>query len=240
MMYYGGKSESAREIARVLISRKNGNINYWEPFVGAGNTLAVIGGKSFERRYASDLHSGLIFMWQMLHRGWIPPLRINNELYDKGKAGLLPLADSVFIGFAGSYAGRWYAGYAKEEEGKNVNSKGYRYSHNRLMKKREMTRGTLFFSADFLSMAPPFREGLIYCDPPYKGTSTYPGLPRFNHEGFWERVRQLSRRGYTVMVSEYEAPFDFDCIWAKKRKVAISHGEVMGRERLFILKENSI
>ena len=56
---------------------------------------------------------------------------------------------------------------------------------------------------------------VIYCDPPYAGTTGYDA--DFNNDLFWEWCRTLSKRGCIVLVSEYMAPDDFKCIW-KGRK----------------------
>ena len=58
---------------------------------------------------------------------------------------------------------------------------------------------------------------VFYCDPPYKGTKGYKDSG-FNHDEFWNYVRKMSKVGFKVFVSEYEAPDDFRCIWCHKRK----------------------
>ncbi len=58
---------------------------------------------------------------------------------------------------------------------------------------------------------------LIYCDPPYVGTTGYGAVGEFNTERFWQHCRYLSSNN-TVVVSEYVAPDDFVCVWQKKTK----------------------
>ena len=57
-------------------------------------------------------------------------------------------------------------------------------------------------------------KSIIYCDPPYKGTTK--NYNEFDNDKFWEWVRRMSKQGHEVYVSEYEAPTDFECIWKKR------------------------
>lgn len=72
---------------------------------------------------------------------------------------------------------------------------------------------------------------LVYCDPPYKNTCK-PGMGNdFDHEKFWQWVRELSSR-CQVFTSEYTAPEDFECV--KEISVSLDMGKRENRvERLF-------
>ena len=76
------------------------------------------------------------------------------------------------------------------------------------------------------------REGdVVYCDPPYAGTSGY-GC-EFDHDAFWEWVRT---RTYPVYVSEYRAPDDFIPVWEKQKRSLFNktHLSKPVNEKLFI------
>lgn len=63
-----------------------------------------------------------------------------------------------------------------------------------------------FCTSDYRKLNIP--EGaVIYCDPPYNGTSDY-GM-KFDHEAFWSWCRTVSN---PIVISEYNAPDDFVCI----------------------------
>lgn len=62
------------------------------------------------------------------------------------------------------------------------------------------------FSADYREVAIP-KNAIVYCDPPYQGTAEYKE-GGFNHEEFWEWVRETSKTN-KVYISEYSAPDDF-------------------------------
>ena len=59
-----------------------------------------------------------------------------------------------------------------------------------------------------------YQDGdVVYCDPPYEGTSGYGR--EFDHEAFWQWCRT---RDFPVYVSEYRAPEDFISIWCKEKR----------------------
>lgn len=60
-------------------------------------------------------------------------------------------------------------------------------------------------------------NSVIYCDPPYKGTSDY--ITAFNHDKFWQWVRLQKQ---PVFVSEYQAPSDIKVIMAINKKTPLS------------------
>ena len=54
---------------------------------------------------------------------------------------------------------------------------------------------------------------VVYCDPPYAGTTGYGR--EFDNEAFWQWCRT---RDFPVYVSEYRAPEDFISIWCKEKR----------------------
>jgi DNA adenine methylase len=83
-----------------------------------------------------------------------------------------------------------------------------------------------------------FENTLIYCDPPYAGTSGYK-TGAFDHDKFFNWCREQAKNNI-VFVSEYNAPDDFIKVWqgeiktnfASSRKTA-THNAV---EKLFLVK----
>lgn len=160
--------------------------------------------------YASDANEALIFMWQKLQRGWQPPDVVTEAEYQRAKRGEYDAALTAFVLIGCAFSGNWGHGYARDKYGKNyagVTKRG-------LAQKLAQMDSPFFFTSDFLQGYPPDYGCLIYCDPPYAGVSGYsgPGLEPFDHARFWERVRQLEALGHTVVVSEYQAPDDFECV----------------------------
>lgn len=79
---------------------------------------------------------------------------------------------------------------------------------------------------------------LVYCDPPYEGTTQYGAFDSFNHKFFWNTMRMWSKNN-TVIISEYKAPEDFECVLEIETKTGLrvaGKGEIRV-ERLFRIKE---
>lgn len=81
---------------------------------------------------------------------------------------------------------------------------------------------------------------LIYCDPPYKDTKQYGVSKNFNHNDFWNWIREISKnKDYIVLVSECQAPDDFKCIWQQEVIRSIDNNKrVSSTEKLFTYENN--
>lgn len=78
-----------------------------------------------------------------------------------------------------------------------------------------------------------FTDSIVYCDPPYYGTSDY--QTPFDHKLFWSWVRNISRYNQ-VFISEYQAPKDFKCVWSKEVKSNLGNSSLNKVEKLFTLR----
>lgn len=234
MKYLGGKFRTADKISRYINSVIGTGQSYWEPFVGAAWVLRRI---SAESRYASDINPYLISMWLAVCKGWTPPSVVTNEEYDRIKSNLegYPPELVAFVGFATSWGGKWFGGYARDPNSDRNYAREGMYS---LLRAAPLVRTVQFFTANFLKCPPPKDGMLIYCDPPYINTTKYDFAPGFNHDKFWERVRELESLGHSVVVSEYVAPDDFQCVLSipTKTDLGVTGGIKDDRvEKLFAL-----
>lgn len=66
---------------------------------------------------------------------------------------------------------------------------------------------------------------VLYCDPPYLGTTGYITGP-FDHDVFWARMREWAAAGSYVFVSEESAPSDWDVLWVKEKTLNTGLGNV--------------
>jgi DNA adenine methylase len=221
MRYLGGKSRIANQIAAYINNIRKPGQTYWEPFVGGGSVLARI---HSEPIFASDIHPQLIKLWLAVQSGWVPPEVVTEEDRRRAKNGEFSDALTAFIGFGASWGGCWFSGLSKDAAKESSKSIVKKFS--------KMTRPH-FFEGDFLECLPPAEGCLIYCDPPYEGTTSYNGVKRFDTLLFWQRVRELEDRGHTVVVSEYQAPDDFGCVWELPTKINLTNGMLTRIERLF-------
>lgn len=236
MRYLGGKYRLRKQIGEVIkeyrgLPLANSTRPYWEPFVGSAWVTTQIDKPPI---YASDINKELIEMWKALQEGWEPPTRVTEEEYKKAKSGEYPSYLTAFIGFGCSWGGKWFGGYAREE-GRNF----AKNAHNSLLKQTKQLEDVNFFHANFFQVEPPGDNCIIYCDPPYKGTTGYGAVENWDSEKFWERVRELNERDHKLLVSEYQAPSDFEVIWSQETKTDLNTNDGKDKriEKIFSLDQ---
>ena len=178
------------------------------------------------RRIANDAHRWLIAMWERLTTtDWKPPTTIDKELYDKVRSswraddGKYDDATIGYIGWMASRSGRWFdAGYS----GHDVRGRDYIAENIRNISKQiENLKGVEWRSGSYADLVIP-EKSLIYCDPPYKGTSNYSVSRDFDYDAFYNWCRTKSAQGHTLFVSEYSMPSDFTEVWNKTIKTTIN------------------
>lgn len=207
MRYQGGKNRIGKKIAEVLTAARQSEQPYWEPFVGACGVLIHME----DERVGTDSRREIIEMWECVQEGWVPPEEITRAQWEEAKFGHGSDEMRGFVGAGCSYGGRWFCSYGVDNRpGRNF----VREARNGVLKKAPLLKGVTFGwrSYDEYRSKMVDANWLIYCDPPYANTGGYPGLPQFNHEEFWEIMREWSQSNL-VFISEYQAPSDFECVW---------------------------
>lgn len=245
MKYMGSKARVSKFILPIMLKKRKPNQAYIEPFVGGGNIIDKVSGV----RIGSDNNKYLIAMWQALQSGWEPPSFISKEFYSKCRDKYNnDTADKNeyhiigYVGFNGSYGGRFYdGGYAGITTTKHNKERNYPLEAYRNVKAQiKNIKDVSFFNSCYKDLyIPPL--SIIYCDIPYKDSKEYKSAKNFNHEEFCEWVRKKHKEGHTVYVSEYSMPDDFKCVWQKEvssslRANGIVKGDKKSVEKLFIYK----
>jgi DNA adenine methylase len=236
MQYLGGKSRTAKPICDFLnkLISDNDIDTYVEPFCGACN---IVAGINCYRRYASDAHYYLIeLMREVVTFGWEPPSVVTEEEYNNASS-LRGMPDALigFIGFGCSFSGKWFGGYARGDTTRRYASN----SKNSLLKKAGKLIGVTFKHTVYGAYTSTTQGCLIYCDPPYRGTTGYKGTGKFDSGTFWQWVRDRSKDNI-VVVSEYSAPDDFECVLEIETKTDMrtkASGREKRVEKLFRLKK---
>lgn len=236
MKYMGSKARLSKDIAPIIndLIIENKIETYIEPFVGGCNMIDSIKCKN---RIASDNNKYLISMWRELQKGWKPPVEISKELYidirdnkDKYSESLVSIA-----GFCSTYNAKWFGGYAgivKTKTGKYRNY--YDEAIRNIEKQLDKLRDVEFRYGDYKQYS-HIKNCLIYCDIPYKNTTQYGTSKTFNHDDFWEWARKMSMNNI-VLISEYNAPDDFKCIYEKELTTTLDkNSRKKDKEKLFIL-----
>jgi DNA adenine methylase len=149
-------------------------------------------------------------MYKGLQNGYELPENLSVEQYKYIKEHKdEDTALTGFVGFACSFGGKWFGGYAKNNIGRNYCLEGKKHTL-KIMKGLENAK---FLNLDYRDVEIP-KGAVVYCDPPYVGTTDYCNSKSFNHEEFWQYMRELSKE-HKVFISEQTAPPDFECIWSK-------------------------
>lgn len=234
MKYMGSKNRHAKQLLPIILANRKENQLYVEPFVGGANMIDKVDG----RRFGSDVHKYLISMWQAVSEGWLPKNNYTEEDYNNIRTNKEKYSEHLvgYVGFALSYSGKWFGGWRRDGAGKrNYVQESFNNAH----KQFPNLVGVSFVhsSYDELNLEP---NCLIYCDPPYKGTTKY--KDDFDHEKFYDWCRQKHKEGHTIFISEYEMPDDFICVWSKEVNSSLTQntGGKKAVEKLFTLKEQSV
>jgi DNA adenine methylase len=251
MNYFGSKSRQAKYIVPIIQKYiKDYRIStYFEPFVGGANIIDKI---ECKRKYGSDINKYIIALFQHLQNGGTLKESYTKEIYDKARvAWYKDNVDKEFedweigaIGWLCSYNGRgfdggWgYEAMQTKSNGQVVKREFYKERKNNLLKQsaQPLWRDIHFGVGDYRDY---YCNGcVVYCDPPYKGTKQFANSVKFDHEEFWNIMRDWSKRNI-VLISEQEAPDDFVCIWEKEvARTVIPKAIPKSIEKLFIYEDN--
>lgn len=202
MKYVGGKSKIADQIIALFPPK----IPVYEPFCGGLNITSKACVAA-----ANDINTALITLYRALQNGFELPDIVDENMYNIYKKNQDPNDPlTAFIGIGCSFGGKWFGGYARGNTTNGIPRNCAAESKRRLEKDIKQCNRVLFFNenyVDFLKRIP--LQSVIYFDPPYKSTLGY--KDKFNHDEFYDIVRELKGK-YSIFISEYEMPNDFQCI----------------------------
>jgi len=201
----GSKNRIAKDILAIMQPEIDKLGKYVEPFCGGCNMMDKVICKD---RWANDINRYLIALFQMSqHRNsfdYVP-----KAIYDDVNRHRSDW-DPWFVGYVGficSFRGKFFGGYNGKVGIRNFQEE----AKNNFLKQMFFLRGVKFTSMSYLDME--IHESVIYCDPPYQGTTQY--KDSFDHSKFWDWCRKMNVDN-KVFVSEYSAPSDFKCVMEKK------------------------
>lgn len=228
----GSKNRHAKELLPIILENRTADQWYIEPFVGGFNMIDKVTGN----RIANDSHFYLIELFKAIQNGWVPPCSVSELQYNavKNNKEYYHPALVGFIGFGCSYAGKWFSGYARSKTAKGK-SRNYALESRKNILKQDID-GIVIFNKNYIDLEIP-EKSIIYCDPPYAGTTKY--KDGFDHEVFWRWIREQINKGHSVFISEYAAPPDFECIWQKTVHTSLDKERKVNQcvERLFVSKK---
>lgn len=219
MQYMGGKAKISRRVVAAVLSDTPERSLWFEPFVGGGNVLEKAA-PHFARSVAADAHPDLILMWQAAVSGWTPP-DLTRERYAELR-NEDPSPERGFAGFGASFGGKWFGGYGVSPRDGEV----WRASQRSAGRQAGVFRvaGSQFIHAPFGARVPP-PGAVVYCDPPYMGTTGY-STGGFDHESFYRTLQVWASTGCYVYVSEYTVPDSVATriVWSGEKRNVLDKG----------------
>ena len=149
-----------------------------------------------------------------MSKGYEPPINISEEEYKHIKSHQEDYIDEFlgYVGFQLSYGAKWFDTFRRDKIGKRkYDEEAYR----NVMKQAPLLKGIIFKNCSFQDIN-NIKGFVIYCDPPYKGTTKYKSDP-FPYDEYYDWCREMAKNNI-VLCSEYWMPDDFECIWSKETK----------------------
>ena len=241
MVYLGSKNKLAKYIVPIIqkyIDDTNCK-DYFEPFVGGANIIDKI---KCENKYGNDINKYLIALLEQAQRDvTVFPDEISEEEYKRVRDNKNSYEDWYvgLVGFCSTFGGKFFNGYARsvKNDGKTIRNMSNERIKN-LINQSSNLKDICFFNESFLK-SNNLSGYVIYCDPPYKGTTKYATSP-FPHDDFYDWCVKQSKNNI-VLVNEYNMPDNFECIWRKETKANFDSNRQNGIdttriEKLFICK----
>ena len=233
MKYMGSKNRIAKYLLPIMLAEceRQGVTTWIEPFVGGANMIDKVP-DSFER-IGYDLNDHVIHaLIDIRDNAEELPDSVSEE-YFVSLSGTPPSKITSWIRCACAYGGRFGNGYARQGSNPRYKKTIAQEGFNNALKQSPKIQSVQFICDSYENLS--FENCLIYCDPPYQGTSGYK-TGAFNHDKFFDWCREQAKKNI-VFVSEYNAPDDFIDVWrgeiktnfASNRKTA-THNAI---EKLF-------
>jgi len=206
-------------------------------FGGGANIIDKV--PSYLAKYGNDINEYLIAMLQAVQNGWQPPSNISETDYQNIRHHPQNYSKALvgFVGIGCSYSGKWWGGYARGKSNRGF-ERNYCLESKTNLLSQNLTNIT-FTSGTYIDMYIP-ENSIIYCDPPYAGTTKYT-TGTFDHVKFWSWCESKVDEGHKVFVSEYTAPEHWRCVWSKEvnNTLVKDTGSKRGVEKLFTLTKET-
>lgn len=236
MKYVGSKNKLSKDLVPIIQDYidKNNIEKYLEPFVGGANIIDKIKCKI---KVGCDIHKELIALLKYVQDGGQLPQTISEDEYIRVRdnKSQYPLWYVGLVGFCATFGSKYFGGYARGFKNdkitpRDIPNEAIRNIQQQINSLKEIK----FVNVDFRQIPKnKLNNYVIYCDPPYENTTKY-STNKFPHNEFWDWCREVSKNNI-ILISEYNAPSDFKCIWDKEYETTLDVIDHKKRvEKLFI------
>lgn len=183
-----------------------------------------------DNKIGYDIHKQLIALLnQAKNDASVFPETISEEEYKKVKNNREQYEDWYvgLVGFCASFGSIYFDTYARAFKADKITPRDMPNEAIRnIIKQAPKLKNITFKCKNFLDIdKSQINNYVIYCDIPYKNTTKYK-TEQFPYEEFYEWCKEMSKNN-TVLISEYDMPSDFTCIWQKESLVNFSSKRAM-------------
>lgn len=217
----GSKQRHAADLIAVTCANRKQGQCYVEPFVGGGNVICKVP-QAQGPRIANDLNWRMVALLDAAgNKGWRPPEVMTRTLWTKikNKQDDYPPELVAFAATACCFGSSWFSAYIIDLPDTAAKNRDYEAVKRAFERDGPGLEGVIFHSlsySEFTPHIPP--ESIIYCDPPYTGTTGYAGAKtiikidealsknNWKANNFWKWADALVTEGHRVYVSEYKGP----------------------------------
>ena len=207
MKYMGSKARIATHIAQYInnIALCEKIENYYEPFMGGCSVGEIV---KVKNRYLSDINKPLVELFKKVQEGMWEYKYIDREEWykikeDRFKHEKYPEWLIGWCGIGCSFRGRYFSAhggvYLDKASNRNVDPQIQTY--NSLTKERENLLGIEFAYKRYNEIEKTYHS-IVYCDAPYRNTTRYNSMERFDFDEYDDWLIELSKDNL-VLISEY-------------------------------------
>lgn len=207
MKYMGSKFRIAPHIAQYInnIALCENIEDYYEPFMGGCSVGEIVRVKN---KHLSDINKPLVELFKKVQEGMWEYKYIDREEWykvkdDRFNCKVYPEWFIAWCGIGCSFRGRYFSAhggkYIDKASNKEVDPQLQTYKS--LIKERDKILNIKFSHRRYNEIEKPY-HAVIYCDAPYRNTTAYNGMEKFNFEEYDEWLIEMSKDNL-VLISEY-------------------------------------
>lgn len=202
--YHGGKQLLGKELATIILDIIEANRSwikgYTEPFCGMLGVMRYVASNTDGLQLlAGDIHGSVIEMWKALQKGWVPPTKVSQSMYEALRKNRFNTPDSALKGYVGhqySFAGIYFGSFRD-----NYATVQHTKARERVLTIAQEIKKVKFKKGNYTQFS-HLRGHVIYCDCPYSG-KVQKYLEKFDTDRFIEWCIQMSKYNI-VLVSGME------------------------------------
>lgn len=229
--YVGGKTKIVDELLPIVLAGNEGR-PYVEPFCGSAAFLLRVPA-SF-KRHGNDKNPFLIAMLTAVRDGWVPPSEVSEAEYQDIKRYPSKYAPELvgFVSIGCSFGSKMWGGYARGETNKGLPRNYSTEARNAVLADVTALQGVTLSAGRYTDLE--IADGsVVYCDPPYQGTTDYGQYTVDNFGEFWRWAAKLVERDCQLFVSGYKSNkmTGWEIVWDKEVQTSLHSGRAANSKK---------